>query len=104
MLLRVALPRLLAEDTNSHSKSEVALLKERKRPHRENDWSKEELKTLEELYDHADKTLEEIASHLPRRTRNAITLKASRLGLYRPTPYSLSFCPHCGQPLKEEPE
>jgi hypothetical protein len=81
-------------------------MKKRPRPPRENDWSQEELKKLKELYPRPDKTIEEIDSQLPGRTKNAIRLKASRLGLIRPftirwTPNS-ELCPCCGQPIKEE--
>jgi hypothetical protein len=77
-----------------------------KRPHRDDEWSQEELKKLKELYPRPDKTIEEIVSQLPGRTQNAIRLKASRLGLTRPFTFRLmpnsTLCPHCGQPIKEE--
>jgi len=76
-----------------------------KRPHRDDEWSQEEIRKLGELYPHSDKTIEEIVSQLPGRTQNAIRLKASRLSLTRPftirwMPNS-TLCPHCGQPIKE---
>ena len=76
-----------------------------KRPHRDDEWSQQEIHKLNELYSRPDKTIEEIDSHLPGRTQNAIRLKANRLGLIRPfTPHwmpSSTLCLHCGQPVKE---
>jgi hypothetical protein len=77
-------------------------LKKYNRHHRDDEWSQEELNKLKELYSHPNKTVEEIASQLPRRTQNAIRLKAYRLKLHRPIPSLPGFCPTCGQPLKEE--
>jgi hypothetical protein len=81
-------------------------LNEYKRPHRDDEWSQEEIRKLGEFYPRPDKTIEEIASQLPGRTQNAIRLKASRLGLIRPftlhwTPNS-TLCPYFSMPLKEE--
>lgn len=47
-------------------------------------WSEEEIKKLSSLYT-SDKTFDEILIEFPDRTSNAIRLKASRLGLRRPT-------------------
>jgi hypothetical protein len=47
-------------------------------------WSKEEIKKLNSIYT-SDKTFDEILIEFPDRTSNAIRLKASRLGLRRPT-------------------
>jgi hypothetical protein len=80
-------------------------MKEHKRPHRDDEWSQEELKKLRELYPRSDKTIEEIVSQLPGRTQNAIRLKASRLSLIRPfTPHwtlDSMICPNCGHIIKE---
>lgn len=108
MLLRVALPLLLAEISPPNFETrnpENATMKQRSHPHRVDDWSQEELKKLRELYPRFDKTIEEIASQLPGRTQNAIRLKARRLSLIRSftshwTP-NYTLCPHCGQPIKE---
>ena len=59
----------------------------KKCPHRDNDWSDEEIEKLQDIYTPYDNTIEEITSQLPGRTQNAIRLKASRLGLYRSLPY-----------------
>jgi len=44
-------------------------------------WTPEEVEVLEKLYPDPCVTAEEIQTHLPWRTRNAIWLKAARLGL-----------------------
>jgi predicted Zn finger-like uncharacterized protein len=46
-------------------------------------WSDEEVERLRELYT-SNKTFDEIAEKFPKRTDNAIRLKASRLGIRRP--------------------
>lgn len=48
------------------------------------EWSEEEIKKLSNIYT-SDKTFDEILIEFPARTSNAIRLKASRLGLRRPT-------------------
>jgi hypothetical protein len=48
------------------------------------EWSDEEVERLEELYT-SSMPFDEIVVHFPLRTSNAIRLKASRLGLRRPT-------------------
>ena len=47
-------------------------------------WSDEEVQRLSNLYT-SEKLFEEILTEFPDRTSNAIRLKASRLGLRRPT-------------------
>jgi hypothetical protein len=76
-------------------------MKKYKRYHKDDEWSQEELKKLRELYPRLDKTIGEIASEFPGRTRNAVLLKANRLGLIRPILIRDGFCPYCGQPIKE---
>lgn len=53
-------------------------------------WTEEETKKLERLYT-SESTFDEIVNALPKRTANAIRLKASRLGLRRPI-VSSSLC------------
>ena len=48
------------------------------------EWSDEEVERLEKLYT-SNMTFDEVVVHFPKRTSNAIRLKASRLGLRRPT-------------------
>jgi len=47
------------------------------------EWTDEEVKLLRDLYT-SNKTFEEIVERFPKRTENAIRLKASRLGIKRP--------------------
>ena len=47
------------------------------------EWSDEEVERLRRLYK-SNKIFDEIAEKFPSRTRNAIRLKASRLGIKRP--------------------
>lgn len=60
-------------------------------------WTEEEIGRLKLLYT-SEKSFEEIIMFFPRRTPNAIRLKASRLGLRRPTipssllPSSILLC------------
>jgi hypothetical protein len=48
------------------------------------EWSDEEVERLEKLYT-SNMPFDEVVVHFPKRTSNAIRLKASRLGLRRPT-------------------
>lgn len=48
------------------------------------EWSDEEVSRLTELYT-SNKTFDEVMLEFPSRTHNAVRLKASRLGLRRPT-------------------
>ncbi len=47
------------------------------------EWTDEEVELLRDLYT-SNKTFDEIVERFPRRTENAIRLKASRLGIKRP--------------------
>ena len=47
------------------------------------EWTDEEVELLRDLYT-SNKTFDEIVDRFPRRTENAIRLKASRLGIKRP--------------------
>ena len=46
-------------------------------------WTEKEIQILKELYT-SELTIEEIMQYLPRRSKNAIRLKASRMGFKRP--------------------
>lgn len=56
------------------------------------DWTEEEIQRLKRLYP-SDTSFEEIVEAFPNRTSNALRLKASRLGLRRPTIPSSGFLP-----------
>jgi hypothetical protein len=47
------------------------------------EWTKKEVQRLKELYP-SKMTFDEIMEYFPRRTKNSIRLKASRLGIKRP--------------------
>jgi len=54
-------------------------------------WTREEIGRLKRLYP-SERSFEEIVKAFPHRTSNAVRLKASRLGLRRPT-ITVSACP-----------
>jgi len=59
---------------------------------KQTDWTENEIQRLKRLYP-SDVSFEEIVVAFPERTRNALRLKASRLGLRRPLISSSIFSP-----------